>query len=70
MPLLSRVRHALKVLSRLQTGLSDSRPLSSRALYRCLVRGAASDGPDWRARCDGGGGSLTVALGPQDEVSQ
>ena len=31
-------------LSRLQTGLSDSRSLSSRALYRCLVRGAASDG--------------------------
>ena len=32
-------RHALKVLSWLQTGLSDSRPLSSKALYRCLVRG-------------------------------
>ena len=28
--------HALKILSRLQTGLSDSRPLSSRALYRLL----------------------------------
>ena len=36
--------HALKVLSRLQTGLSDSRPLLSRALYRCLVSGAVSDG--------------------------
>ena len=66
-PFYRECRRALKVLSRLQTGLSDSRPLSSRALYRCLVRGAASD---WRARCDGGGGSLTVALGPQDEVSQ
>ena len=36
-------RHALKVLSRLQAGLSDSRPLSCRALYRCLVRMAVSD---------------------------
>ena len=43
-PFYHECRHALKVLSRLQTGLSDSRPLSSRALYRCLVRGAASDG--------------------------
>ena len=43
-PFYHKCRHALKVLSRLQTGLSDSRPLSSRALYRCLVRGAASDG--------------------------
>ena len=43
-PFYRECRHALKVLSRLQTGLSDSRPLSSRALYRCLVRGAASDG--------------------------
>ena len=39
-PFYRECRHALKVLSRLQTGLSDSRPLSSRALYRCLVRGA------------------------------
>ena len=38
-PFYRECRHALKVLSRLQTGLSDSRPLSSRALYRCLVRG-------------------------------
>ena len=37
-------RHALKVLSWLQTDLSDSRPLLSRALYCCLVKGAASDG--------------------------
>ena len=44
-PFYRECRHALKVLSRLQTGLSESRPLSSRALYRCLVRGgAASDG--------------------------
>ena len=39
-PFYRECRHALKVLSRLQTGLSGSRPLSSRALYRCLVRGA------------------------------
>ena len=37
-------RHVLRLLSWLQTGLFDSWPLSSRALYRCLVRGAASDG--------------------------
>ena len=43
-PFYREYQHALRVLSRLQTGLSDSRPLSSRALYRCLVRGAASDG--------------------------
>ena len=43
-PFYRECRHALRVLSRLQTGLSDSRPLSSRALYQCLVRGAASDG--------------------------
>ena len=43
-PFYRECQHALKVLSRLQTGLSDSRPLSSRALYHCLVRGAASDG--------------------------
>ena len=43
-PFYRECRHALRVLSRLQTGFSDSRPLSSRALYRCLVRGAASDG--------------------------
>ena len=43
-PFYRECRHALKVLSRLQTGLSDSRPLSSRALYRCIVRGAASNG--------------------------
>ena len=43
-PFYCECRHALKVLSRLQTGLSDSRTLSSRALYRCLVRGAANDG--------------------------
>ena len=36
-------RNALKVLSRLQTGLSDSRLLSSRALYHCLVGGGASN---------------------------
>ena len=36
-PFCCKCRHALKVLS-------DSRPLSSRALYQCLVRGAASDG--------------------------
>ena len=34
-PFYRECRHALKVLSR---------PLSSRALYRCLVRGAASNG--------------------------
>ena len=39
-PFYRECRHALKVLSRLQAGLSDSRPLSSRALYRCLVGGA------------------------------
>ena len=33
-------RHVLKALSQLQTGLSDSQPLSSRALYHCLVGGA------------------------------
>ena len=38
-PFYRESRHALKVLYRLQSGLSDSRPLSSRALYRCLVRG-------------------------------
>ena len=43
-PFYRECQQALKVLSRLQTGLSDSRPLSSRALYCCLVRGAASDG--------------------------
>ena len=43
-PFYRECRHALKVLSRLQTGLSDSWPLSSRALYRCLVRRAASNG--------------------------
>ena len=43
-PFYRKCWHALKVLSRLQTGLSDSRPLSSRALYRCLVRGTANDG--------------------------
>ena len=43
-PFYRECRRALKVLSRLQTCLSDSRPLSSRALYRCLVRGTASDG--------------------------
>ena len=42
-PFYRECRHALKVLSKLQTGLTDSRPLSSGALYR-LVRGAASDG--------------------------
>ena len=44
-PFYRECRHTLKLHSRLQTGLSDSRPLSSRALYRCLVRvgGAASD---------------------------
>ena len=36
-------RHSLKVFSRLQTGVSDSRPLSDRALYRCFVREAVSD---------------------------
>ena len=41
-PFYRKCRHALKVLSRLQTGLSNSRPLLSRA-YRCLVRGATSD---------------------------
>ena len=39
-PFYRECQHALKVLSRLQTGLSDIRPLSSRALYLCLVRGA------------------------------
>ena len=39
-----KCRHTFKVHSWLQTGLSDSWPLSCRALYRCLVRGAASDG--------------------------
>ena len=39
-----KCQHALKVLSRLQTGLSDSQPFLSRALYHCLVRGAAKDG--------------------------
>ena len=43
-PLYRECWHALKVLTRLQTGLSDSQPLSSRALYRCLVRGTASNG--------------------------
>ena len=38
-PFYRECRHALKVLSRLQTGLSDSRPLSSRALYHCLDGG-------------------------------
>ena len=38
-PFYRECRHALKVLPQQQTGLSDSRPLSSRALYRCLVRG-------------------------------
>ena len=38
-PFYRECRHAFRFLSRLQTGLSDSRPLSSRALYRCLVRG-------------------------------
>ena len=33
-------RHDLKVFSPLQTGLSDSQPLSSQALYRTLGRGA------------------------------
>ena len=42
-PFYRECRHALKVLSRLQTGLSDSRPLLSRALYRCLVSRAACD---------------------------
>ena len=42
-PFYREYRHALKVFSRLQTGLSDSRPLSSKALYRCLVRWGASD---------------------------
>ena len=41
-PFYRECRHALKVLSQLQTGLSDSRPLSSRALYRlCRVVGAS-----------------------------
>ena len=43
-PFYHECRHALKVLSRLLTGLSDSWPLSSRALYHCLVREATSDG--------------------------
>ena len=38
-PFYRECRHALKVLSWLQTGLSDSRPL-----YHCLVRGATSSG--------------------------
>ena len=42
-PFYRECRHALKVLSRQQTGLSDSRLLSSKALYRCLVGGGASD---------------------------
>ena len=36
-------RHALRVFSRMQTGLSDTRPLSSKALYRLLVRGGVRD---------------------------
>ena len=43
-PFYRECRHAWKVLSRLQTGLSDSQPLSSRALCRCFVSGGASDG--------------------------
>ena len=35
--------HDLRVFSRLQTGLSDSRPLSSKALYRTLVKGTIGD---------------------------
>ena len=42
-PFYHECRHTLKVFSRLQTGVSDSRPLSDRALYRCLVREAVSD---------------------------
>ena len=42
-PFYRECQHALKVISRLQTGLSDSAPLSSRALYRCLVMEAVSD---------------------------
>ena len=40
-PFYRECRHALKVLSRQRTGLSDSWPLSSRVLYRLLVSGAA-----------------------------
>ena len=43
-PFYRKCRHALKILSQLQIDLSDSWLLSSRALYHCLVRGAASDG--------------------------
>ena len=46
-PFYRECRHALKILSRLQTGLSDSRSLSSGALYRCLVSGAASNDLIW-----------------------
>ena len=42
-PLYRECRHVLKVLFQLQIGLSDSRPLLSRALYRLSVRGAARD---------------------------
>ena len=38
-PFYRECRDALKVLFRLQTGFADSQPLSSRALYSCLVRG-------------------------------
>ena len=43
-PFYRECRHALKVLYQLQTGLSDCQPLSIMALYRCLLRGATSDG--------------------------
>ena len=67
-PFYRESRHALKVLSRLPTGLSGSRSWSSRALYCWLVRGAArADRWAWR---DGEGGSLSMALVYRNEVLQ
>ena len=39
-PFYHKCRHASRVFSRLQTGLSDCRPLSSKTLYRTLLRAA------------------------------
>ena len=37
-------RQALKVFSRVRIGLTDTRPLSRKALYRIIVRGGVRDG--------------------------